>query len=141
MCTDIYCNVRMEEKQCLLVIIGVTEEGKKDLVALEDGYRESELCWKGILRDLKRRGLAEGPQLAIRDEALGCQKTLEESYPETRWQRCWVHKTANILKRLPKGQQSKAKKKQRRVLIISSGSVEPSILKQWSVFKKIGRCC
>ena len=107
---DIYCNVRMEEKQCLLVIIGVTEEGKKELVAIEDGFRESELSWKGVLSDLKRRGLEEWPELATGDGALGFWKALQKSYPETRWQRCWVHKTANVLNKLPKSLQSKAKK-------------------------------
>lgn len=106
----IYCNVRMEEKHCLLVIIGVTEEGKKELVALEDGYRESELSWKGVLRDLKRRGLEECPKLAIGDGALGFWKALGQIYPGTKWQRCWVHKTANVLNKLPKSLQSKAKK-------------------------------
>ena len=106
----IYCNVRMEERQCLLVIIGVTEEGKKELVALDDGFRESELSWKGVLSDLKRRGFKEGAELAIGDGALGFWKALGKIYPETRWQRCWVHKTANVLNKLPKSLQSKAKK-------------------------------
>lgn len=105
----IYCNVRMEERQCLLVIIGVSAEGKKELVALEDGFRESELSWRGVLSDLKRRGLEEGAELAIGDGALGFWKALEQIYPETRWQRCWVHKTANVLNKLPKSLQSKAK--------------------------------
>jgi len=106
----IYCNVRMEERQCLLVIIGVTEEGKKELVAIEDGFRESELSWREVLSDLKRRGLEEGAELATGDGALGFWKALEQIYPETRWQRCWVHKTANVLNKLPKSLQSKAKK-------------------------------
>ena len=106
----IYCNVRMEERQCLLVIIGVTEEGKKELVALEDGFRESELSWRGVLSDVKRRGLDEGAELAIGDGALGFWKALGQIYPETRWQRCWVHKTANVLNKIPKSLQSKAKK-------------------------------
>jgi putative transposase len=105
----LHSNVRMAEKQCLLVIIGVTESGKKELVALEDGFRESELSWLSVLRDLKERGLEEGPKLAIGDGALGFWKAMTQIYPETQWQRCWVHKTANVLNKLPKSLQSKAK--------------------------------
>ena len=105
----LYCNVRMEEKQCLLVIIGVTEAGRKELVAIEDGFRESELSWLSVLRDLNKRGLTKGPSLAIGDGALGFWKALEQVYPDTQWQRCWVHKTANVLNKLPKSLQSKAK--------------------------------
>ena len=105
----VYCNVRMEERQCLLVIIGATAEGKKELVAIEDGFRESELSWKAVLSNLKKRGLEEGPELAIGDGALGFWKALEQIYPKARWQRCWVHKTANVLNKLPKSLQGKAK--------------------------------
>ena len=105
----LHSNVRMAEKQCLLVIIGVTESGKKELVALDDGFRESELSWLSVLRDLKERGLEEGPKLAIGDGALGFWKAITQIYPETQWQRCWVHKTANVLNKLPKSLQSKAK--------------------------------
>ena len=107
----IYCNVRMEEKQCLLVIIGATEDGKKELLALESGLRESELSWKELLLDLKRRGLKVSPKLAIGDGALGFWKALSKVYGNTRWQRCWVHKTANVLNKLPKSLQPKAKDK------------------------------
>jgi len=107
----IYCNVRMEERQCLLVIIGATEDGKKELLALNSGFRESELSWMELLLDLKRRGLNTFPKLAIGDGALGFWKALTKVYHNTRWQRCWVHKTANILNKLPRTLQAKAKEK------------------------------
>lgn len=107
----IYCNVRMEERQCLLVIIGATEEGKKELLALDSGFRESELSWTELLIDLKQRGLTAAPQLAIGDGALGFWKALTKVYHHTRWQRCWVHKTVNVLNYLPKSLQAKAKEK------------------------------
>jgi putative transposase len=107
----IYCNVRMDEKQCLLVIIGATEDGKKELVAIEGGFRESELSWTQLLLNLKGRGLEIGPQLAVGDGALGFWKGLTKVYSHTRWQRCWVHKTANVLNKLPKSIQPGAKTK------------------------------
>ena len=107
----IYCNVRMDDRQCLLVIIGTTEGGHKELVALEGGIRESEQSWIEVLVDLKRRGLQKAPELAIGDGSLGFWKALSRTYDTTRWQRCWVHKTANVLNKLPKSLQAKAKKK------------------------------
>ena len=107
----IHVQARLEhDAQCLLVIIGATPEGKKELVGLTDGVRESTRSWKELLLDLKRRGLSMGPELAIADGALGFWQALEEVWPQTRGQRCWVHKTANILNKLPKSQQSKAKR-------------------------------
>jgi transposase-like protein len=82
--------------QCLLVIIGATPEGKKELVGLIDGVRESAQSWKKLLLDLKRRGLAIGPELAVADGALGFWQAIEEVWPKTRGQRCWVHKTAKV---------------------------------------------
>lgn len=106
----IHFGVRLEEaNQCLLVVIGATAEGKKELVALADGFRESELSWKDVLVDLKQRGLEIDPKLAIGDGALGFWKALPQVYGSTREQRCWVHKTANVLNKLPKHLQPKAK--------------------------------
>ena len=106
----IYCQARLEEeKQCLLVAIGADAEGRKQLVGLTDGYRESEQSWLELLLDLQRRGLEAGPELAIGDGALGFWKAIRKVYPQTRTQRCWVHKTRNVLDKLPKGGQSKAK--------------------------------
>jgi len=99
----VYFNVRMDEaRQCILVIIGVTEEGVKEFVAIEDGYRESEESWLLVLRGLKQQGLEIGPELAVGDGALGFWKALSKVYGETRGQRCWVHKTANVLNCLPR---------------------------------------
>ncbi len=106
----IYFNIRLEEdRQCILVIMGATAEGKKELVAIQDGFRESEQSWTELLLDLKARGLEAGPQLAVGDGALGFWKALRKVYGQTREQRCWVHKTANVLNKLPKGKHAKAK--------------------------------
>uniref|UniRef100_A0A1S7LK96 Mutator family transposase n=1 Tax=Magnetococcus massalia (strain MO-1) TaxID=451514 RepID=A0A1S7LK96_MAGMO len=106
----IYFNIRADEaRQCILVIIGVTEQGRKEFVAIEDGYRESEQSWRELLLSLKNRGLSVAPKLAVGDGALGFWKALSKVYGQTRHQRCWVHKTANILNNLPKTQQLKAK--------------------------------
>ena len=102
--------VRLEDaSQCILVIIGATADGKKELVAMLDGYRESAESWKELLLDLKQRGLTIDPRVAIGDGALGFWKALPQVFGRTREQRCWVHKTANVLNKLPKGQQAKAK--------------------------------
>ena len=107
----IHVQARLEDDaQCLLVILGATPEGKKELVGLIDGVRESAQSWKELLLDLKRRGLAIGPELAVADGALGFWQAVEEVWPKTRGQRCWVHKTANVLNKLPKSQHSKAKR-------------------------------
>ncbi len=108
----IYFNVRLtNDRPCMLVLIGTTPEGKKELVGLLDGERESKLSWKELLLDLKRRGLGETPELAVADGALGFWPALEEVFPQTREQRCWVHKTANVLDKLPKRVQPAAKRK------------------------------
>lgn len=105
----IYSKVRMDDKVCLLVIIGVTESGVKELVAVNDGYRESAASWSEVLTDLRQRGLPTAPKLAVGDGALGFWSALGAIYPETRQQRCWVHKTANVLNKLPKSMQPKVK--------------------------------
>jgi transposase-like protein len=97
------------QRQCILVVMGATPEGRKELIAVQDGYRESEQSWKELLLDLKARGLEIGPELAIGDGALGFWKAIRQVYGKTREQRCWVHKTANVLNDLPKGKQPKAK--------------------------------
>ena len=103
----IHVQARLEDDaQCLLVIIGATPEGKKELVGLIDGVRESAQSWRELLLDLKRRGLAVAPDLAIADGALGFWKAIEEVWRRTRSQRCWLHKTANVLNKLPKSQRS-----------------------------------
>ena len=107
----IHVQARLEDDaQCLLVIIGATPEGKKELVGLVDGERESAQSWRELLLDLKRRGLAMAPELAVADGALGFWQAIEEVWPKTRGQRCWVHKTANVLNKLPKSQHAKAKR-------------------------------
>jgi transposase-like protein len=106
----IYFQVRLdEERSCILLIMGADAEGNKELIALSDGYRESKIAWREMLLDLKERGLQQMPKLAIGDGALGFWAALAEVFPQTRRQRCWVHKTANILDKLPKAIQSKAK--------------------------------
>src|SRR6202040_3054733 len=99
----IHVQARLEAcAQCPLVIIGATPEGKKELVGLIDGVRESAQSLKELLLALKRRGLAMGPELAVADGALGFWQAVEEVWPRTRGQRCWAHKTANVLNKLPK---------------------------------------
>src|SRR6202012_2917867 len=107
----IHVQARLEDAaQCLLVIIGATPEGKKELIRLIDGVRESAQSWRELLLDLKRGGLAVAPELAVADGALGFWQAIEEVWPKTRGQRCWVHKTANVLNKLPKSQHAKAKR-------------------------------
>lgn len=107
----VYFNIRLEEERsCVLIIMGATEEGKKELIAVEDGYRESSISWNSILLNLKSRGLKEGPKLAIGDGALGFWNALSKEFPETKHQRCWVHRTANVLDKMPKSVQEQAKR-------------------------------
>jgi putative transposase len=106
----IYSGLRAEdERLCALVVVGVNERGQKKLLAIEDGVRESKQSWREVLLELKGRGLTIPPKLAVGDGALGFWAAVREIYPETRPQRCWVHKTANVLNYLPKALQPKAK--------------------------------
>jgi transposase-like protein len=109
----IYVNIRLEDtetkRQCLLVMMGATADGYKELLAVMDGYRESEQSWHELLIDVKQRGLALAPQLATGDGAMGFWAALRKVYPQTREQRCWVHKTANVLNKMPKSVQPRAK--------------------------------
>ena len=106
----IHFNIRLEEdRQCILVVMGATSDGKKELIAVQDGYRESEQSWKEILLNVKDRGLTRDPELAIGDGALGFWKALPQAFPGTRVQRCWCHKTANVLNKMPKRIQPHAK--------------------------------
>jgi putative transposase len=108
----IHFNIRLEEdRQCILVVMGATAEGKKELIAIHDGHRESAQSWRELLLDCKSRGLTVDPKLATGDGALGFWKALREVYPATREQRCTVHKTANVLDKLPKRLQAAAKSK------------------------------
>jgi len=105
----VYFNIRLEEDRlACLVIVGVLPDGRKEVVALEDGYRESTESWAAVLRDLKRRGMA-APVLTIGDGNLGFWAALREVYPEAKQQRCWKHKIANVLDKLPKRLQARAK--------------------------------
>jgi putative transposase len=105
----IHMTIRAEDDRlCLLVILGVSESGEKELVAMEDGYRESEESWKSILRSLQERGLEHGPTLSIGDGALGFWKAIREVYPSSKAQRCWQHKTINVLDKLPKSMKNQA---------------------------------
>ena len=106
----IHFNIRLEnDRQCILVLMGATPDGTKEVIAISEGYRESEQSWLALLLDCQSRGLVLEPELATADGALGFWKALPKVWPKTRGQRCWVHKTANVLDKLPKGQQPKAK--------------------------------
>lgn len=131
----IYFNVRLkEEKECVLVILGATADGQKELVAMDIGYRESEMTWHDILINLKQRGLSEGPSLAVGDGALGFWNALKKEYPSTVHQRCWVHRTRNVLDKLPKSLQPQAK---RDIYEIYQSPTKQDALKAFERFVKV----
>lgn len=109
----VYFNIRLEDpgnnKQCIMVLMGATEDGRKELIAIAEGYRESTQSWRELLLDVKNRGLSQSARLAVGDGGLGFWAALGEIYPGTEEQRCWVHKTANVLNKMPKSLQPKAK--------------------------------
>lgn len=108
----VHFNVRLEDtanaRQCILVLMGATSDGRKELIAVSDGYRESEQSWRELLLDIQARGLTHAPAVATGDGALGFWAALVKVFPSTRPQRCWVHKSANVLNKLPKSVQPKA---------------------------------
>ncbi len=108
----IYFNIRLEDegndRQCILVLMGATAQGKKELIAIADGYRESEQSWSELLLEVKDRGLRVPPKLAVGDGALGFWAALAKVFPTCRRQRCWVHKTVNVLSKMPKHLHAKA---------------------------------
>jgi putative transposase len=112
----VYLQARMEDKAaCMLVVIGATPEGRKELVGFQVGVRESAQSWRELLIDLKARGLAAAPEIAVGDGALGFWKAVDEIFPATRHQRCWVHKAANVLNKVPKSMQPNMKADLREV--------------------------
>ena len=128
----VYFNVRLTgERACILVLIGATHDGRKEVIAIHDGTRESEQSWTEMLVDVKARGLDEAPMLAIGDGALGFWKAVSKAWPETRHQRCWTHKMANILNKLPKSAHATAKK---LLQAIWMAETEELALKAFDVF-------
>jgi transposase-like protein len=128
----IYLQARMEAaKDCVLVVIGVNEQGQKELLALEDGFRESKESWLDLINQLKKQGLQKGPQVACGDGALGFWAAISEAYPKTRHQRCWVHKTANVLNKLPKSLQAKAKSDLHEIWMSPSKSEASAAMKHF----------
>ena len=119
------------EKNCILVVVGADAEGNKEIVAINEGFRESKESWKELLQDLKARGLSASPKVAVGDGGLGFWGAATEVFPDTEPQRCWVHKTANILDKLPKSQQPKAK---RMIHDIYLAATKSDALKSWKKF-------
>jgi putative transposase len=129
----VYFNIRLEEDRlACLVIVGVLPDGRKEVIALEDGYRESTESWASVLRDLKRRGMG-APVLAVGDGNLGFWAALRDVFPETREQRCWKHKIANVLDKLPKRLQARAKEQLHGIMYAPD---RESALEEIDVFQK-----
>lgn len=130
----IHFNIRLEEqRQCILVVMGATADGRKELLAIQDGYRESEQSWKELLLDVKARGVVADPEIAVGDGALGFWKALPQVWSQTRVQRCWCHKTANVLNKLPKGEQPRAKDALHQIWMAGT---RDDALRAYELFKK-----
>ena len=142
----VYLQARMEpQAECMLVLIGATPEGRKELVGFQVGVRESAQSWRELLVDLKARGLAIAPQLATGDGSLGFWKALEEVFPTTRHQRCWVHKAANVLDKLPKSVQPAVKRDLREIWqapdrATAEAAVETFVAKYEAKYPKAAAC-
>ena len=129
----VYSRVRMSDKLCLFVMIGVDEQGRKELLAVVDGERESELSWTEVLNQLKSQGLSKPPKLAIGDGALGFWNAVTKVWPTTKHQRCWVHKIANVLNKVPKSIQPKIKSNLQDIWMAET---KGSALKAYNLFTK-----
>lgn len=129
----IYSKVRMDDKLCLLGIMGVDDTGRKELLAVVDGVRESEMSWAEVLNQLQSQGLTLPPKLAIGDGALGFWNAITKVWPTTQHQRCWVHKTANILNKVPKSLQPKIKSRLQDIWMVEDGK---SAYKAYDLFVK-----
>jgi transposase-like protein len=146
----VYFNIRSDDaKQCILVIIDVIEHGKKEFIAIEDGYRESEQSWSELLLRIKAQGLSQSPKLAVGDGSLGFWKAINKVFPKTKHQRCWVYKTVNVLNKLPKMVQPKVKQALHEIWmaptrkdayeafeILHSQRIQRNIGEQWNVLRK-----
>jgi transposase-like protein len=134
----IYFNIRLGDsngkRMCFLVLIGALADGTKELVAVLDGYRESKLSWLHLIEDLKHRGLERQPELAVGDGALGFWAAVNEAWPDTKQQRCWVHKTANVLDKMPSSVQGTAKK---CIHDIYQAETEEDAEKAWNLFLRL----
>ena len=142
----VYLQARMEDNaECMLVLIGATPEGRKELVGFQVGARESAQSWRELLIEVKRRGLQIAPEIAVGDGALGFWKAVEEVYPGTRHQRCWVHKTANVLNKVALSVQANMKKDLREVYMApnrasAEAAIEVFIEKYGTKYDKAAAC-
>ena len=129
----IRANVRMDDRQCILVAMGATKDGRKELLAVGGGYRESTQSWREVLLDLRHRGMQTDPEIAVGDGALGFWKAVSEVFSNTRGQRCRVHKTANIPNKLPKRTQPEAK---RQIHAIWQAETKEDAIREYDPFVK-----